>query len=219
MVSHIVAEGEHLSGISARYGFAETSYVYNHPSNAALKQKRPNPNQLVAGDVVEIPPLREKSVSCATDARHRFECKVPTVDLHLVLRGGGGAPLKDQPYTLTLGNRVLSGRTDGDGALKHAIPASAQGGTLKLDDVGLVVPVQVGHLDPHRSGDDRTHVITGVQARLRNLGYGCGSVDGELGPMTSAAIAEFQRHEMGRTEPDGALDDATLDALASRHGC
>ena len=219
MTSHVVMEGEHLAGICLRHGFADMNYVLDHPSNAALKSRRPNPNQLVAGDVVEIPPLRDRVVGCGTDALHSFQFRQPMVDLHLVLCGAGGEPMKDQSYTLQFDKLVLTGTTDGDGALKHSVPASTQAGTLRLDDLGVEMPVQVGQLDPHRHGDDQAHIVSGVQARLCNLGYDCGAIDDDLGPMTTAAIAQFQRCEMGREDPDGVLDAETLDALAGKHGC
>jgi hypothetical protein len=219
MASHVVKEGEHLTGICVKHGFSDMRYVYDHPLNASLKSMRPNPNQLVAGDVVEIPPLRSRVVGCATNGRHLFRVKQPMVDLHLVLRGARGEPLKDQPYTLQFAEISLTGTTDGDGALKHLVPAAADAGLLRLERIGIEMPIQVGHLDPHVNGEDQSHVVSGAQARLRNLGYDCGVVDGNLGPLTTAAIARFQRHEMGRDEPDGALDAETLDALLDKHGC
>jgi peptidoglycan hydrolase-like protein with peptidoglycan-binding domain len=59
--------------------------------------------------------------------------------------------------------------------------------------------------------------VSGVQARLRNLGYGEVPLDGEMGPATIAALCAFQR-ENG-LKVTASADTATQDKLAEKHGC
>jgi hypothetical protein len=61
------------------------------------------------------------------------------------------------------------------------------------------------HLDPSAT-------MTGIQARLRALGYDVGSIDGELGPRTVDGLRSFQV-SAGR-DPTGELDDATRAKLS-----
>jgi peptidoglycan hydrolase-like protein with peptidoglycan-binding domain len=59
--------------------------------------------------------------------------------------------------------------------------------------------------------------LTGVQQRLANLGYPCGSEQGTPGELTKAALRAFQK-EMN-LDGTGQLDDATRQKLKQVHGC
>ncbi len=74
MTTHVVEQGECLATIAARHGYAWQT-VYNAPENAALRRRRPNPNVLYPGDVVEIPEKRPVEARVATGRQHTF--KVP----------------------------------------------------------------------------------------------------------------------------------------------
>lgn len=54
-MEHVVRQGECLSAIAKRYGFASYRIIYDHPDNAELRRARPNPNLLFPGDVIVIP--------------------------------------------------------------------------------------------------------------------------------------------------------------------
>jgi len=69
--------------------------------------------------------------------------------------------------------------------------------------------LQLGHLDPHDSP-------SGIQQRLRALGFYFGAVDEEIGPQTQAAIRRFQTKQ--GLEVSGEADDATTDALRDAYG-
>jgi hypothetical protein len=53
-VQHVVAGGEKLSAIAARYGTSESA-LFDHPYNQALKSSRGTADKIVDGDVVYIP--------------------------------------------------------------------------------------------------------------------------------------------------------------------
>src|SRR4051812_11756011 len=59
---HTVKAGETLSSIAQQNGFRDWNTIYNAPENAAFRKKRPNPNLIVAGDVVTIPDKKDKTV-------------------------------------------------------------------------------------------------------------------------------------------------------------
>src|SRR5579862_4427830 len=99
---HVVRQGECLSLIAARYGFADWRTLYDHPQNAALKRKRPNPNVLEPGDVVAIPERRIKEMTVASGQVHRFRMRVARKVLRLRLLDHD-APLANEPYALTVG--------------------------------------------------------------------------------------------------------------------
>ena len=69
--------------------------------------------------------------------------------------------------------------------------------------------LKVGHLDPPETP-------SGIQARLNNLGFDCGEVDGIIGKRTKAAIEEFQG--WAGLDVDGVAGPVTQSKLKSVHG-
>lgn len=53
--SYTVKPGDNLSKIAVKHGFNNYREIYDHPSNAAFRAKRPNPNFIFPGDVIIIP--------------------------------------------------------------------------------------------------------------------------------------------------------------------
>lgn len=219
---HTVEQGEYLSSIALDYGFSDWQTIYNHPQNAEFKKKRPNPNILLPGDQLFIPDKQEKKESCPTDQKHQFQLKAPKALLKITLKDAMGKPIKNQSYRLKLeGGPTKKGTTDGSGLVQQEIPIGLEDGELILEKLGIHWPLKIGHLDPIHEEDEDKAIITGLQARLNNLGYGCGDVDGELDADTVAAIQQFQILVMGR-DPDnatGELDQETRSALGKEHMC
>jgi N-acetylmuramoyl-L-alanine amidase len=58
---------------------------------------------------------------------------------------------------------------------------------------------------------------SGLQARLNNLGFDCGDVDGVIGPKTETAIRGFQESE--GLDVDGIAGPQTQAKLKSSDGC
>lgn len=210
-MKHIVVDGDCLASLAAQYGFADGAIIRDHPDNAALKKLRPDWNLLHPGDVVSIPDRKPKDLTLATNKRHKIVVKRPKRLLRLKFLDGAGEPMSG-PYKLVAGALVFEGTLDGDGALEQELPVDVVSAELELDGVKRVV--QIGHLNPLRDADDGG--LTGAQARLSNLGYAPGAVDGDLGPKTRTAILAFQ--EALGLEPTGELDAPTLDALEKEHG-
>jgi hypothetical protein len=59
--------------------------------------------------------------------------------------------------------------------------------------------------------DPYSDLVSAVQRRLRALGYDAGPANGEFGPKTQAALAQFQL--AAGIPVSGSLDDATLAEL------
>ena len=57
--------------------------------------------------------------------------------------------------------------------------------------------------------------MTGVQMRLKNLGYYDGEIDGALERETDGALRLFQKSQ--DLEPTGELDEATRQRLEQEH--
>lgn len=103
----------------------------------------------------------------------------------------------------------ISGNTSGDGSLCETVPPSATRATLNLEALGAVLPLKFAHLDPW-------DFPSGIQARLNMLGYRCGEVDEDLGPMTEQAVRAFQ--EAKQLTVDGIAGPKTQDKLKSDFG-
>jgi hypothetical protein len=209
---HVVQKGECISTIALANGFRDFRAVYDHADNAHLRKKRPDPNLIHPGDEVAIPEREEKAVSVATTATHKFVLHVPTRVLRLVLVADDGAPLRSIEYVLRVRGEERKGTTDGGGMLKETIPTSATHAELETED--RIWQLSIGHLNPVEDTPDLG--VSGLQARLRNLGYVVGPVDGLFGTRTRAALQAFQgAHGL---KINGRLDDATRAKLREVHG-
>ena len=212
MAKHTVKQGECIESIAFEKGFFWET-VWDDSQNAELKRVRKNPNALLPGDKVFVPEKQEKEASGATEQKHRFRRKgVPALLRIILLSSKNGEPHANKPYTLVIDdNQVFSQTTDARGKLEHGIPPNAVKGRLIVgegeDREEYILDLR--HLDP-------TRAPTGVQARLSNLGYNTGNIDGEIGPKTRSALRRFQKdHGLKET---GEPDESTLDKLKEVYG-
>jgi len=212
--THIVLQGECLSSIAKKYGFVHWRTIYYHPENAEFRRKRPNPNLVYPGDCIFIPDKETKKTDRPTERRHIFELKGRKTLVRIRLEDGDRQPFTGKKFALAIGINKWEGATDGNGLIEQEVPADAEAGelTVWLNDSdaswGYTWELKIGHLDP--PGE-----ITGVQARLLNLGFYYGPVDGEWSQESQAALQAFQG-KLG-LEPTGAIDDATRKKLREFH--
>jgi len=213
--AYVVKQGDCLSSIAKQFGFADWRRIYDDPQNAAFRKLRPNPNLIFPGDRLVVPDREPKEVGRATNARHTFRTKgAQKTRVRLKLKDADDEAFAGRKYRLVIDGATFDGSTDGAGMIEHDIAADASDGTLTLfldndtSKPGIVWSLKVGHLDP-------VEEASGVQARLRNLGYACGKIDGVVGPLTQAAIAAFQlRQGLAVT---GVVDAATRSRLRQLH--
>jgi hypothetical protein len=175
-------------------------------ANDGIQSSR-QPNQLAPGDRIHIPPIEPKYVEKPTDRRHTFVRTGMVVRLRLRLVRGG-RPLVNESYLLRVGFRTFRGRTDGDGIFDQLVPAGETEAILEVPHFSMQAGIRIGALPP--SG-----TTPGIQARLRNLGYGC-DLTGENNGSTSGALKSFQSDQ--RLDPSGNPDSETKSALVREHG-
>jgi hypothetical protein len=213
---HVVDNSESLQSIALRYGLLPET-IWNHGPNAALKKlRREQYGILLPGDVLEIPERRLKVVELATGKRHTLRVKNRVMRLRvrfLVNR----KPRSRQTFAMEVDGAPRDGVTDADGWLDEAIPVATKRVRVVFDD-------RDERQDP---GDVEEHVFrvgaldpidhpTGLQARLRNLGFYPGKIDGHVGEVTVAAIRAFQRY--AKVPATGEVDDVTRSALELAYG-
>lgn len=216
--SHTVIQGECLSSIARRYGFASHAVLWDHPGNAGLKKLRMNPNVLFPGDSVFIPSRVLKAEAAETDVSHRFVLETEKLVLRLVLEDRYAKPLAQARCELQVDGRTVPLTADGDGRIETKIDPLATLASLtvhpKSPAVAFTVPIDISHLDPV----DET---SGLRERLNNLGYCAGPVpagtEEDSAAVFQSAIEEFQC-EHGLVV-DGKAGPATKAKLKQVHGC
>lgn len=208
---YVVQQGDCLSSIAFENGLLPET-IWNDPGNAALKAGRKDPNILFPGDQIHIPAVRLREENCGTDATHTFQLKQATKTLRVVLLDSDGNPRKSLRYQVKVKDGLAkTGTTGSDGIVQISILPNAR-------EAELVVNSNLGEerYELHLGTIDPATTLSGMQARLNNIGYYCGEVDGLMGPKTAGALARFQKsHNLAVT---GDVDDDTRDALVKQHG-
>jgi hypothetical protein len=208
MIDYVVKAGDCLSSIAHRYGYTWQA-LWNDPANASLKALRKNPNILFPSDVVHVPEKAPKEFPATAKVWNRFRINREATTVRLRLRVGG-TPLANLPFKLSLdGAAPVDGMTDAEGRVDVPVPPDARRGELRLAN-GFLYRLDIGGLDP-------LVTVTGLQARLAQLGFYLGGIDGKAGPLTHAAVSAFQLH--AGLPPTGEPDARTRDALKEAFGC
>lgn len=208
---YIVDQGECMASIAYENGFLMDT-LWNHPGNSSLKAGRKDPNVLLPGDRVHIPEKRIREESCATDNNHQFLLRGEPEVLRIVLLDSDGNPRKSIPYSIKIkGGQTKTGKTDRNGLIEVPIMPNDREGELTIEGKGMVehYELELGAIDPPST-------VTGIQARLNNLGYFCGEVDVLMGPLMAGALKKFQKSQ--NLSATGTLDDNTRDVLVKQHG-
>lgn len=208
MSTHKVKQGECLETIAAQHGWLAEA-LWDQPENEALKEQRKDMHCLLPGDVVSVPARRPRDEPVPTGGVGKFQLSVEVPKLRVRLLNDA-KPRAGEAYKLEYDDgQVLEGSTNGDGWVEQPLPASVRKAVLVLEDGEERYELAVGGLDP-------ADTPSGAQGRMSNLGYYFGKVDGELGPVTKAALRRFQRAK--GLEASGELDAATADALRGEYG-
>jgi hypothetical protein len=202
-------QGDCVLSIARRYGFSPDT-LWAHPNNADLRNRRKR-TILLPGDPVFIPERTDREETVPTGEMHLFRARGLPICRVSVRFLREGEPRASVRYTLTVGGQSFAGETDDDGKVEHRIPTESTLGELVLHDAGgdEIYLLQLGHLNPRND-------VAGAQSRLHHLGFGCGPIDGKLGPRTRAALRTFQRNH--GLEVTGRLDDPTQVKLEEVHG-
>ena len=209
MPFHDVQQGETLLGLAVKNGLESWQEILDRPENAELKKKRPDPGILKAGDRVFVPNREMRHEASAIDAKHSFKVSRPKAWLRLAVKDAAGETLAGKKYELAVAGTAASGMLPGDGVIEQAVPVDTTEGKLTVwmdERVTQVWDLRIGHMDP---ADE----VSGIQARLNNLGFDCGEPDGVLDDDTKNAIRAFQ--VLTGIEATGEIDDACREKLLS----
>jgi peptidoglycan hydrolase-like protein with peptidoglycan-binding domain len=126
-------------------------------------------------------------------------------------------PRPNLDYVIVIDGSARRGKTDANGVVTEKIPPSATTGKLTFaappDWTGKskkqVLILQLGNLNPISE-------VSGLKARLANLGFYNGPIDENLDAATQQAISAFQFKK--GLPVTGLADDATRQKLQDVHG-
>jgi N-acetylmuramoyl-L-alanine amidase len=196
-----VKKDDTIASIARAHGLFVAT-VWDHPDNTELREKRGDPNILMEGDEVAVPERRKRREKVPSGQKTSFKRLGIPEKLRIRFVDREEEARANLPFTVDFGRQTVEGTTDADGMLEATIPVGATRARIEIE--GERYDVEVGALDP-------IDTDSGLQARLNNLGFDCGDVDGEVGDRTAIALAEFQRaHTL---EVTGEADSATVDKL------
>jgi hypothetical protein len=160
--------------------------VWEHADNEALRKARKTPNILLPGDELALPEKTPKEISVAHEKRHRFRRTGAIVELRIRLHSFEG-PRKDEPYHLEIGDKKIPGetpKTDADGLAVCRVPATATEARLVVGKNEDIYELLIGQMDP-------IDTVTGLHARLDNMGYDVGGVHTGFDEKSAEALSAF----------------------------
>jgi N-acetylmuramoyl-L-alanine amidase len=215
--TYVVQQGDCLASIASAYGFSNWRTIYDYPQNADFRALRPNPNVLFPGDTLVIPDKTPSPFETRTGQAFTFVLKREATLLRLRFPDAGASR-----YRLEVdGAPAQSASLEAGAVLAVEIPPGATRGSLVIwpsdfdsaeeaGDAAQEWTLKIGALDPPTEN-------TGIQARLRNLGYDVGTIDGIIGPRTTEAIKAFQS-DHPPLKVDGICGPKTTEALVTTYG-
>jgi len=168
MPFYTVKPGDYLVKIAKDHGIANWKTIWDHPSNADLRQKRKSPDILMAGDQLFVPVPAVKKIDLATGTPHQLKVVAPKPRLRIRVLDVDGQPVKNQSCILNV-DTPMPMSTDDDGRIDAPLePDHPPEGELIFTELGLKYHLFIGGLDPEDAP-------TGQKHRLNNLGYYAGS--------------------------------------------
>ena len=210
MPSYIAKEGETLADIALREcGLVNLDGILADEKNQGLFITRPD-RVLHADDMVVLPERESgsKTEKLEPDLINEFETDRPEANFVLTILDRARKPWTGLQYKLLLDDgREITEQTTGEGKIEAGVPYGETTLTLVVGKVQRTL--LIGGL---KSGFS----VEGIQARLNNLGYEAGMVDGNAGEATVAAIRRFQKGN--QLKETGEVDETLWSKLREVYG-
>jgi hypothetical protein len=165
MEPYVVRQGEYLLKIAYKFGF-DADTIWNDPKNDDLRTLRPNPNILLAGDLLYIPDQVDKqpsSFGLVTGSTNTFSVDPPTVPVTVEFVDTEDTSYASRAYTIKELDRLTGLQTDGQGVVTFDAPVTLDEATVVFTDTGETWVLAIGCLDP-------VDTLSGMFQRLQSLG-------------------------------------------------
>ena len=192
---HEVNQGERLATIALLYGFARWQTVWEFRGNDAIRTQRKSPEILLPGDGISIPTRLDRWAEVTGgSASYHIRSAAELLRVRFIEADFGG---KQQARFVArpANGAEVRGSLEANGTMQiELIPGTRKVSVnLFLDPAAepfATYELAIGHLDP-------SDEISGIQARLANLGYYSGPINGELDETTRRGISEFRMEILG----------------------
>ena len=210
MPNHRFAPGEWIGSVAADSGNRSWNTIWKHARNAGLHARR-DPNLLVPGDSIWVPPVNVKSESSSTATTNKLVLTSPQDKLvirftRITRYIANFGPIK---YTLVVGSARHSGTLNADGD-QIEVPLPLDITEAKLTINGGSATLKIGSLTPRSR-------LEGMQARMTNLGWDVGPTDNLYGPRTRRGTKAFQAFY--KISVDGVIGNQTRSKAKEVYGC
>ena len=170
--SHIVKEGEQISGITEKYGFTNWHSIWDYGDNAQLRKDRKYAHCLHPDDTVAIPDKQPKTDNKPTGKVHPYVLDTSPLYLRLRLEDLNGKNLTSTDCTIVVEDPGTEDpvTTDGNGIAEEKINKQVKTGSVTAKPEGkpeIKYDLKIGSLRDQQS-------FEGQRERLNNLGYFAG---------------------------------------------
>lgn len=215
-VPHEVKQGECIAKLAFNFGLAPDT-IWNHPENEKLKADRKELHILNPKDVVFIPPKTLKKLPINSGERIELQQQSALEKLRIRFLHYDDTPRTDLPFLVSIKTSKndiwpdAQGKTDAAGFVIVDVPPNATFAKIILGE-GEEQEIHEFNL----GFVDSIDTVSGVKARLNNLGFYCGEETEEMNDQTVGAIKAFQRRY--ELEVTGERDDKTLKLLEDKFG-
>ena len=208
---HSVKQGECVSSLANEYGLLKKT-IWESDRNSALRKKRKDQHVLYPGDTLYIPAIEPYSISTNTGRKYIITRKGFPEKLSVRFLDHLGMPDSNAPFLLhitdakTIFHQDILSELDDNGFINEYISPSTKEAKITLRGRWgeESYTMAIGYLDPEST-------ISGLQARLNNLGIDIGDIDNKLGEKTQGGIMQFQQYH--NLTPNGEFDSQTINKL------
>jgi hypothetical protein len=205
MRPYVIRDGDHLLRLATSMGFDADS-VWADPRNADLCEARPSMHILCPGDLLYVPQVVRKWQKVTTGAVNRYVANIPKIKIALTFTSEG-EPVASEPCSIRELPELGDLTTDAQGTLRFEAPVTLHVVTVDFPGVGVFQTLRIGNLDP-------ISVDSGVEQRLRNLGFCSSDPSGDDGPEDEDSKDDADDQNADGADPSDSGDASDDDSAA-----
>lgn len=210
MRSHKIMKGETGARLRRRFGLSKFTAKLQSETDPE-RTKGTEADSYEGGDALQIPNVKPRTESVSTGGKLDARYDLPKQDLRVRLIDESNEALADVDYKLTVGKKVLEGKTNTDGWIEKQVDAGPS--WVNLEAGTRTWRLRIGELPRLRMRDDGKAI--GLAERLTNLGYGSPPTS-HFDEWLEESVRAVQRRL--KVEPTGMVSKELLEKVEKLHG-